>query len=352
MRIHPRLFGLLSFFTLFFTGALKAEAPEEKVLNVYNWAEYISPTALRDFTTSTGIKIVYDTFDSNETLLAKLQAGATGYDVIFPSDYMVNIMRKSGMLAPLDHAKLKNLGNMDPKFMNQEIDPGNKYSVPYMWGTTGIAVRIDKVKTPIDSWMQLFKPPAQIRGRLSMLNDMRDAIGSALKALGYSYNSTNPAEIQKAKELLIAQKESVKVYDSSSTYKVNLDTAEVWIGQAWNGDVSSLYWKGNRNVRYILPKEGGTIYFESVAIPKTAPHKDNAHKFIDFLMNPRTAADVTNFTYYATCNKAARGYISKNLLEDKTIFPPESLLKKYEFSKDVGAALRLYEEAWMEVKMN
>jgi len=340
-------FSLLSLAALLFVGTARAE---DKVLNVYNWAEYISPTALRDFTTSTGIKIVYDTFDSNEALLAKMQAGATGYDVIFPSDYMVAIMRKSDLLAPLDRSKLPNLANIEPKFLNLYFDPGNQYSTPYLWGTTGIAVRIDKIKTPVDSWMTLFKPPAELHGRISMLNDMRDVIGAALKALGYSINSVNPAEIAAAKKLVLEQKAAVKLYDSAN-YKIHLDTAEVWLGHAWNGDVSALYWKGNKNLRFVLPKEGGVMYMENVCIPKSAPHKENAIKFINFLMNPRTAADISNYTYYATPNKAAKPFILKAVLEDKTIYPPESVLKKFEFLQDVGRAMRMYEDAWLEIKV-
>lgn len=350
-----RFSGLLfaSLLTAVCLTACKSKPAEQepRVLNIYNWGEYIAPVALERFQKENNVKIVYDVYDSNETLLAKLQAGAEGYDLVFPSDYMVTIMIKNDILAPLDMSLLPNAKHIDPILLNQYFDPGNKYSLPYMYGTTGIGVRTDKTTEKIEGWMDLFKPAPGLQGKISMLNDMRDVLGAALKALGYSLNSTDPKQIEEAKQLLLAQKPHVKVYDSTS-YKNNFESGEVAAGQAWNGDMASMYWKGNKNLKYIFPKEGGSIYCESFAIPKKAPHKELAHQFINFLMIPEIAAETTNVTYYATANKDALPFVRKELMTDSTIFPPEEVKPKLEFYRDLGEASKLYDAAFTELKTN
>lgn len=344
--------GLVLGSSLVFTIACskKSEAPAEPMtLNIYNWAEYISPAVIERFEKENNLKIVYDTYDSNETLLAKLQAGATGYDVVFPSDYMVTILIRNGLLQPLNKAQLPNMVNIDPLLLNQKFDPNNDHSVPYLWGTTGIGIRTDLVKTPIESWMDIYKPAQAIQGRISMLNDRKDLIGTALKALGYSLNSVVPAEVDAAKALLLAQKPFVKVYDSSS-YKVNFSSGEVAIGLAWNGDIAALTHTGTPNLKYVIPKEGGAIYCENMTIPKGAAHVELAHKFINFLMQPEIAAELTNATFYATPNRAAIPFVKEELRNDPTIFPSDEAKARLEFYSDIGEGVRLHEAVFEALK--
>lgn len=327
----------------------KEPVAEPITLNIYNWAEYIAPSVIERFEKENNLKIVYDTYDSNETLLAKLQAGATGYDVVFPSDYMVTILVKNNLLQPLDKSKLGNMVNIDPLLLNQKFDPNNQYSIPYLWGTTGIGVRTDLVTTPVESWMDLFKPAAAIQGKISMLNDRKDLIGTALKGLGYSLNSVDPKQLDEVKALLLAQKPFVKVYDSSS-YKVNFASGEVAIGQAWNGDIAALSHTGTANLKYVIPKEGSAIYCENMTVPKGATHLELAHKFINFLMQPEIAAEITNVTYYATPNRAALPFVREELRNDPTIFPSEEAKARLEFYTDIGEGSRLHEAVFEALK--
>lgn len=318
-----------------------APAAEEPVLNVYNWAEYISPATVERFEKETGIKVNLSFYDSNETMLAKLEAGAREYDVVFPSDYMVQIMIRKDFFLPLDKSLLPNATHLDPMLLNQYYDPENRFSLPYMFGTTGIAIRTDKVTTKIEGWKDILQPAPELKGQLSMLADKRDVIGIALKMKGYSINSTNPKELQEAKALLTAQKPFVKVYDSSS-YKINFESGEVKAGMAWGGDIASMYWKGNKNLKYIFPKEGGPIYSENMVVLKQAPHPKNAHAFINFLMRPQEAAETTNTTFYATANKDATPYIKPELLADSSIFPPADVRPKLKYYRELGEANALY----------
>lgn len=328
----------------------KTEAPvEPPTVNIYNWADYISPKVIERFEREYKVKVVYDTFDSNETVLAKLQSGFTGYDVIFPTDYMVTILAKSGLLQPLEKAKLPNLVNIDPMLLDKTYDPGNVHSIPYMFGTTGIGVRTDLIKTPITSWMDLFKPGPELQGKITMLNDRKDLVGAALKALGYSINSTDPKQVEEAKQLLLSQKPFVKTYDST-TYKNNLGVGEVAVGLAWSGDMASLFWNGTKTVQYILPKEGAAIYCENMTIPKGAPHVELAHTFINFLMVPEVAAEITNATYFATANRAALPFVREELRNDPIIFPPQEIRDRLEFFHDIGASTRLHEDTFEAVK--
>ena len=323
------------------------EAPA--TLNIYNWAEYIAPAVIERFEKEQHIKIIYDTFDSNETLLAKLQSGFTGYDVVFPSDYMVTILAHNQLLLPLDKSKLSNMSNIDPMVLDQAYDPKNVNSVPYLCGTTGIGIRTDLVKVPIESWMDLYKPVPELQGKITMLNDRKDLLGTSLKALGFSMNSVDPAQLEQAKALLIGQKPYVKVYDSTY-YKNHFVSGEIAFGMAWNGDIASLYWQGNKNLKFIIPKEGGAIYCENMTIPKGAPHVDLAHTFINYMMQPEIAAEITNATYYATPNRAALPFVRPELRTDTTIFPTEETKARLEFNRDLGEGGRLHEAVYEALK--
>ncbi|HID89160.1 MAG TPA: spermidine/putrescine ABC transporter substrate-binding protein [Anaerolineae bacterium] len=319
-------------------------------LHVYNWSEYIDPQVYEDFEKEFGVHVVEDTFANNEELLAKLQAGAGGYDIIVPSDYMVTIMIEEGLLAELDHENLPNLSNLDPKFSNPPYDPGLVHCVPYLWGTTGIGYNMEVFEEPPDSWAYMFDPElaSQYAGKFTMLNDMRETIGAALKYLGYSLNSTDEAELMEARDLLIQQKQWVYAYDAEQ-YEDLLSADEVVMAHAWSGDIFMVAEEDER-LWYAIPQEGGTIWADNLCIPTTAPNKYTAEVFINYLLRPDVAAKNSNYTWYASPNAAATEYIDAEILEEPAIYPPPDVMERLEWMEDLGEATPLWERIWTEVK--
>jgi spermidine/putrescine-binding protein len=324
--------------------------PLAKELHIYNWSEYIDPEIYEDFEQEFGVKVIEDTFASNEDLLAKLQAGATGYDIIVPSDYMIEIMIQLDLLAELNYDNIPNFANIDEIFRDPPYDPGSKYSVPYQWGTTGIGYRLDVFEEAPDSWGYLFDPEmaAPYAGKMSMLNDPRETIGAALKYLGYSINSTSETELEEAKQLLIQQKEWVSTYDSEG-FEDLLAAGEVVIGHGWSGDYFAAAEEAEE-VWYVIPQEGGVIWTDNLAIPKTAPSQYTAEVFIDYLLRPDVGAKITNYTWYGSPNKASTEFIDPEILEEPAIYPPPEVMEKLEFIRDVGEATTVYDRIWTEIK--
>jgi len=322
-------------------------APE---LHVYNWSEYIDPQVYEDFEAEFGVHVVEDTFANNEELLAKLQAGAGGYDVIVPSDYMVAIMIEEGLLAELNHENLPNLSNLDSKFTDPPYDPGLVHCVPYLWGTTGIGYNMEVFEEAPDSWAYMFDPElaSQYAGKFTMLNDMRETIGAALKYLGYSLNSTDEAELMEARDLLIQQKQWVYAYDAEQ-YEDLLSADEVVMVHAWSGDIFMVAEEDER-LWYAIPREGGTIWADNLCIPTTAPNKYTAEVFINYLLRPDVAAKNSNYTWYASPNAASTEYIDAEILEEPAIYPPPDVMERLEWMEDLGDATPPWERIWTEVK--
>ncbi|MGQ9600037.1 MAG: ABC transporter substrate-binding protein [Anaerolineae bacterium] len=329
-------------------GGGKQELAKE--LHVYNWSEYIDPEIYADFEKEFGVKVIEDTFASNEDLLAKLQAGASGYDLIVPSDYMVAIMIELKLLAELNYDNIPNFKNIGDKFRDPPYDPGNKYSVPYQWGTTGIGYNLDMFEEPPDSWAYLFDPAyaSAYAGKMSMLNDSREAIGAALKYLGYSLNSTDEQQLAEAKQLLIQQKQWVKTYDSEG-FEDLLAAGETVIAHGWSGDFFQAAAEAPQ-VWYVIPREGATIWADNLCIPKTAPSQYTAEVFINYLLQPEVGAKISNYTWYASPNTAAEKFINAEILEDPAIYPPPEVMDKLEFIRDVGEATPIYDRIWTEIK--
>lgn len=323
-----------------------------KTVSFYNWSEYIDPEILTMFEQECGVRVIYDTFSSNEDLLAKLQAGASGYDLIVPSDYMVTIMLQLGMLRELDHANIPNLANLDERFRETPFDPGNQYSVPYQWGTAGFGYDADAVEEPPTSLADLFDPERaqRYRGKISLLNDSRETIGAALKYLDYSVNSTDEAELEEAKQVLLAIKEYVLTFDSD-TFEDLLVSGETVIAHGWNGDIySAIFDNEDRNLVFVVPEEGLTIFTDNLAIPASAPNPYTAEVLINYLLDAEIGAMISNYTYFASPNAAAHEYILDEILEDPGIYPPAEVLDKMEFISDVDETAQLYERIWTEVK--
>jgi spermidine/putrescine-binding protein len=321
-------------------------------VSFYNWSDYIDPAILTMFEAECGVRVIYDTFASNEDLLGKLQAGATGYDLIVPSDYMITIMIQLGMLRELDHANIPNLAGLYDDFRNTPYDPGNRYSVPYQWGTAGIGYDGALVAEAPDSLAVFFDPAIaqQYARRFSLLNDARETIGAALKYLGYSMNSTDPAQLEEAKQVILAIKPFVATFDSE-TYSNLLVAGETVIGHGWNGGFyQAIFGNEDRDLHFIVPKEGLTIFTDNLAIPVSAPNPYTAEVLLNYLLDPEIAAQITNFTYYASPVEAALPFILDEIKEDPGIYPPDDILERMEYLVDVGEATLLYERIWTEIK--
>ena len=307
-------------------AASPAFAEEAKELNVFSWSEYIPQEVVNGFTKETGIKVVLSTYESNEAMYAKLKLlGAKGYDLVVPSGYFVEVMAQDNLLAKLDKSKIKGLGNLDPASLNQPFDRGNALTIPYMWGTVGLLVNKKAVDvSTIKSWKDLARP--EFKGRVLLSDDLRDTFGVGLKACGYSINSTNPDEIKAAYEWLKALKPSVRVFDVTATKQAFI-SEEVVAGLAWNGD-AFIAMQENPDLEFIVPEEGMLIWLDNFAIPAGAEHKENAYKFISYLMRPEVAKLCVEEFNYSTPNKAAEKILEPEYAESKVIvLDPEELAK-------------------------
>jgi len=345
-RILSLLVVLLILLSLTLTGC-KSDAA---TLYVYNWGEYIDHDLLDKFTKETGIKVIYDTYDTNEMMLAKLEAGAANYDVIFPSDYIIEELIRKNMLQEIDFSNVPNFKNIDPRFKNLPYDPENKYSVPYFWGTLGIMYNSDAVKETVDSWHILWDE--KYAGKILMLDSIRDSIGIALKKLGYSLNTKTKEQIEEAGKILIEQKPLVNGYyvDEIKDMMINGDAV---LALNWSGAAMDIYWEGIENINYIVPKEGSNLWFDCMVIPKTAKNKDAAEKFINFLLDPDNAYQNTEFVGYSTPNmEVVKRMKEENseIIEMPAYWPSDEILERCEVFVDLGEALTIYNEVWTRVQ--
>jgi spermidine/putrescine-binding protein len=323
------------------------EPAAERRVNIYIWTNYLPPDVVTDFTKETGIQATVDTYDSNEALLAKLQSGVADYDVVVPSDYMIKVMIPEGLLRPIDPARLPGMANLDPRFLNQKYDLGNRHSIPYLWGTTGIGYDKTKVAAPIDSWRAVFDP--RYAGRILMLDDVREAFGAALRLMGRSINETDPAVLRRAAGMLKEQKRLVKTYNSSDFANL-LAAGDVDVAQGWNGELAEAVASSNGKLAYVVPKEGGTLWIDSLAVPASAKNVDAAYEFLQYVLEPEIAARIVNGVHYAGANKAALEKVDPAIRDNPAIYPPQEVLDRCEFIEDLGETTQLLDELWTEVK--
>lgn len=321
-------------------------------LYVYNWSDYIDEDLITQYEAETGVTIVYDTFESNEDMLAKLQAGATGYDLIFPSDYMVAQMIELGMLAEINMDNIPNFRHISEFNRNPAYDPGNVYSVPYFFGTTGIGYNSAIVDPPPDSWAWLFDPEIACQyeaAGINVLNDQRELIGAALRYLGYSLNDSNVDHLNEARDLILAAKPCWKTF--SSDYIDNLFIpGEVAMGHAWNGDVYVTAEEVDTWV-YVMPKEGGVVWQDNFVIPKTSTRQATAEHFINWLLDPQINAQNTNYIWYSSPNEAAKPYILPEILEDPSIYVDDETLANLEWIEPLSTETLLeWDRVWTEIK--
>jgi putrescine transport system substrate-binding protein len=345
--------------------ASAGNAAEEKVLNVYNWADYIGKDTLAKFERATGIRVVYDTYDADETLEAKMMAGDSGYDVVSTSTDFFSRQIKAGIYQPLDRDKLPNWKNLDPAVLavEAEADPGNRYAMPYLRHVNGFAYNVDMIKArmpdaPLDSLDMIFKP--QIIARfadcgVSFLDQAEDVLQLALNYLHLDPNSTNPEDYKRAEKLLLAVRPYIRAFDSTE-YMNGLGNKEFCISMSWSGDYAAARARAKAagvdvNLAFTVPKEGANASFDALLIPADAPHPNAAHQFLNFILEPQIIAEITNEIHYGNDNIASTPFVDPQILHDPAIYPtPETAARLYE-SAEVNPALeRIRTRTWTRIK--
>lgn len=321
--------------------ASSASGPLERDLAVYNWSDYIDPTVLADFERESGVRVTYDTYESNEELLAKLQAGGTGYDLVCPSGYVVPVLAALDLLRPLDHSALANWDNVSPLFLNRVYDPEQRFGVPWQWGTSGVAWRSDLVPAAPDSWSVFHD--GRYRGKMTQMDDLRDVIGAWLKFRGHSLNATDRGALETAKTDALVAKPLLRSYVSAPV-KAQLIAGDVWICQLWSGDTRQAALE-QPALRYAVPREGGMIWTDYMVIPKSAPHPRAAHAFLDFMLRPDIGARISAVTRYGTPNQAAQ-----ERLPGAEAYPTPEELARLEYPVDLGEHTALWDRIWTEIK--
>ncbi|MDR2934834.1 MAG: spermidine/putrescine ABC transporter substrate-binding protein [Candidatus Adiutrix sp.] len=324
-------------------------APRDQ-LTVFIWSEYIDPEVVKDFERETGIKVRFDYYESNEEMIAKLQGGGVRqYDLIFPSSYFLPTLKNLNLIQPLDHSQLPGLANLDPELVKKlEEDPKQEFTVPYQWGTSGLAYR--GAEPAEASWALLFKPrPGS--GSYIILDTARDALGAALKYLGYSINSVNPKEIEAAMNLLITTKSRPEFFgfDGGVGGLNKVVGGLAAIAQVYSGDAIRAE-EEDETLKFLLPREGFEVWTDLMAVPAQAPNPEGALAFINYLLRPEIGALVATYNRYATPNAAARAFIPPEDLANPALYPSAELMKKAEYLKDLGPNNRLYDEAWTIIK--
>lgn len=333
---------------------------EDTVL-IYNWSWYIHPDIIDLFKEAYGVKnVIYATFESDEEVLTKVSTGASGYDVVVMADAFAGEAIRDNFLEPLDKNLIPNLEYIEDRFKNQAYDPGNQYSVPYMWGTTGIGYDISLVEDPVTGWAQMFDDSTggfleKYKGKITMLDDLYETIGAALVYLGYSPNDSDPAHLEQAKNLLIMQKKYLWKYAGADLYIPNLvnpQSTNYWVSHVWNGDLYTSK-ENNPNLRYVLPEEGGIWWIDNMVIPKGAPHPVAAHAWINFMSDPMVATINSEKIHYANPNRVSNEkLLSKSVVQDRNLYPTAEDLEKFELGKIFSEEERLrFEDVWTAVKI-
>ena len=352
----------------FLTASVGSAQAEDKVVHVYNWSDYIAEDTLQNFEAATGIKVVYDVYDSNEVMEAKMLAGGSGYDVVFPTAQpFAERHIAAGLYQKLDKSKLPNYGNLDPAILKplNTPDPGNQYVAPYMWGTTGIGYNVDKVKAalgsdvPVDSWALIFDPENLKKLKscgVAFLDAPVEVIPAVLNYLGEDPNTFDTKLIQgKAQDLLMKLRPYI-TYFHSSQYINDLANGDICVALGWSGDIlqaadRAAEAKNGVEIAYVIPKEGAAMWFDMMAIPKDAKHPDNALKFINYILRPDVIAAISNYVWYANPNSASRPLVDKEILDDPGIYPtPEAEKKLYTFAVLPPNVDRVYTRTWTRVK--
>ena len=336
-------------FLILFIGAALIFAgcggEKQETLNVFNWGEYIDEDLISKFEEETGIKVNYETFSTNEDMYVKVKSGGSSYDVLIPSDYMIEKMAKEDLLQELDYSKIPNITNISPMFQDLIFDPDNKYSVPYFWGTVGILYNTEQVDDVVDSWDILWNE--KYANKILMMDSQRDSLAVALKKLGYSMNTRNETELEEAKQELIEQKPLVLAYIVDEIRDKML-SGEGAVAVAWSGDAMDVILSGE-NFNYVVPKEGSNFWVDAMVIPANAKNPDAAHKFINFMTDPENAAANSEYIGYSTPNEAALELLPDEMINSNVAYPSQEVIDNCEIFRDPGEFISVYNRIWTEV---
>ena len=321
----------------------------EDELFIYTWVGYTNPKTFKQFEKKFGVNITVDTYASNEDALAKLQAGAEGYDIVVPTGYMVEIMAGEGLLAKIDKSKIPNLKKfVDERFLDAPFDPKNRHSVPKDYGTTGFGYRSDLIDEEPTTWEEFFDLAPKYSGKYTILDGATEGVGIALKSLGYSWNTTKQSEIDEATEQLAALKPHLLTI-TSSEYKALLTTGEAVFSSGWNGDFLAVQ-ADVPDVTYVIPTEGSEIWLDNWCILEGAPNPNAAHAFINFVLKPKIQAQETSFTYYGSPVSAAKPFLPAEIAENPGIYPPPEIEAALELTDGTAEIFQLRTDAWTEFK--
>lgn len=330
---------------------LSAYAADAKVLNIYAWTGEVPDFVVREFEKETGIKVNISTYENNEIMYAKIRATKNpGYDLVMPSSYFVDRMRRQNLLEKLDKSKLKNWNNLNPSFLDPTYDPNSQFSVPFIWGVTGIFINKNYYDSKsVTGWNDLWDK--RFYDKMMLLDDTREVFSMALLSLGYSANDKDPEHIKQAYLKLRKLMQNVKVFSTDTVVSIIIDE-DATVGMAWNGDTFKAS-QDNKNVAFIFPKDGFVIWVDTFSIPTSAPHKDNAYQFIDFVLRPEIAKEIAVFTSFPTANAAAQKLLPESIRNNPTVYPSKEVLSHGQFQTDLGDdTLALYEKYWEELKMS
>lgn len=317
-------------------------------LYIYTWSGYTDDDLLKRFTQETGIRAIADVFDSNESMLAQIQAkGGGGYSIIYPSDYMVLKMADLGLLRELDPKRIAGINQLFERFQNPDYDPGNRYSVPLSWGTTGLIYNQKKLKPAPADWSYLWDYRQQLSRRMTLLNDVREVMGGALKMLGYSYNSKEPRQIEQAYEKLLDLKPAIASF-TSDAWRPQILSGDLLVAMCYSADANELI-PENSDLQYALPTSGSSLWMDTLVIPKTAPNPNGAYAWINFMLQPDVAAKICQRLSFATPNQEAFKILPREIQDNQSLFPPESTLENCEGLTPVGEFEEVYDRYWTKL---
>ena len=333
-------------FFLGLSGLAGCTSGRPQRLNVYNWSNYVAPDTVSNFEKEFGVRVRYAIYESNEELLAKVMTGNSGWDVVFPTNYLILPMRENRLLSPMQHRWLGNLGHLEPRFQRPSWDPDSTWCVPYMWGSTGITFN-RKVDPPPAAWADLWRD--SLRGKITMLDDPAEVIGACLKKLGYSLNSTDPAQLARARQEAISQKSLVRAYLNAEV-RDQLVAGDVLASQLW-ATTSQQAMDAAAHLDFAFPQEGFALWADSAAVLRESRRQELAHRFINYLLRPEVAASIVRATRTATPNQSARNLLPPEDRQNPVLYPPESTLNRGEWFEPLPApAQRLRDRIWTEIK--
>ncbi|BAU43663.1 PotD/PotF family extracellular solute-binding protein [Leptolyngbya sp. O-77] len=329
-------------------SATSSPSSGDNTLHVYTWSAYIDEDLLKGFEQNTGIKVIADVYDSNETMLARMQAGGgSQYSIVYPSDYMVELMIEEDMLLEIDQARVPGYADLLDQWRDPPYDPGNQYSVPYTWGTTGLVYNKELVKKPITDWSDLWERKSELSRRMTLLNDVREVMGMALKMLGFSNSTQDPKEIEAAYKKLQELKPAINAFTTDG-WRDQMAVGDLAVAHAYSVDGIDMVLE-NPQLEYVVPSSGATVWTDTIAIPKTAPNVDAAYKWIEYSVEPQTAAKNLGRLKLPTPNQKTLTLLPKELVENPDLFPPEEVLAKCEVLANVGEAVDIYDRYWTQL---